>query len=162
MQEAVISVAISDDGTMCAAGTVGAKVLIFATSDNSEVASYHTKSGVNAVTFCGSGDLCSLVVGTLSGVVISYYSNTPLANGEAIPRDHRPPPELQFGNKQLVHCMAQADGGSRLAVGGHGGLVTVYSVELLRGRACVLHELTRFDAIGDVQGMAMNHDASIL
>ena len=31
MQEAVISVAISDDGSMCAAGTVGAKVLLTST-----------------------------------------------------------------------------------------------------------------------------------
>ena len=86
-------------------------MLIFATKDNSEIALFQFKSGVNAIAFCGTGEMCSVVVGTFSGFVNSYYSKAPLANGEMAPADDRVYPGVPFGNMQWVHCISQASSG---------------------------------------------------
>ena len=109
LPEAVISVAISDDSTICAAGTVAASVIIFRTEDNVQIKQIDLKSGVNAIVFCGAGETLSLVVGTFSGFVNSYYSGVPLANDEPIPADDRQFPGVMFGNAQWVHCLAGSE-----------------------------------------------------
>lgn len=137
------------------------QVLVFATADNSEVGSFSFKSGVNAVLFCGRGDFCSLIVGTFAGYINSLFSSTRVKQSDS------PPPDasqlgLKFGTGQFVHCMTKARDGTRLAVGGKGGLVSLYNVELTKGRACDLELLASFNATGDVFGVAMDENASIV
>jgi len=158
MEEAVIAVAISDDATMCAAGTVGAKIIIFSSADNSELASFKATSGISCITFCGRGSECSLVVGTFGGHLATYYSRS-ADNGEVDPENGK---TTTFGNLQYVHSVAEARGGKCLVACGKAGLVTMYRVELRHSRACVLHELVVFYAQGDTRGVAIDQAASLV
>ena len=62
MGDAVISVSLSDDGTLAAAGTTAARTVVFSVADNTELTSIQLKSGVNAVVFLGSGPIPKSIV----------------------------------------------------------------------------------------------------
>jgi len=160
LDEVVVSVALSEDSTLCAAGTVAAYAVVFTTATGTEVSRFRLSSGVNAVSFLGTGDYTSLVAGSFGGVVYSFYSGYPLSDGSS-PRANSDM-SVQFGEGQCVYCVATALGGTRLCAGGKAGLVTVYIVELRRAAAARLTEAFRFEAVGEVLSIAVDSSFTIL
>ena len=123
MGDAVISVSLSDDGTLAAAGTTAARTVVFSVADNTELTSIQLKSGVNAVVFLGSGEYTTITVGTFNGFINTYFTCVPLSNGKTAPPDEREYTGVPFSPKGTfaprgVLCMATACGGTRLVAGG--------------------------------------------
>ena len=113
-------------------------------------------TGVNAVVFVGAGDETSLIIGTFSGYLNSYYSGAPLSTGEPIPPDTRKFSGVPFGAPNACMCMAVVPGCQRLAAGGKGGLVQLYRVELSAGKACTLHMVCKIVSAGDITTVALD------
>ena len=90
MGDAVISVSLSDDGTLAAAGTTAARTVVFSVADNTELTSIQLKSGVNAVVFLGSGEYTTITVGTFNGFINTYFTCVPLSNGKTAPMESSP------------------------------------------------------------------------
>ena len=119
---------------------------------------------MNAVIFVGTGDETSLIIGTFSGYLNSYYSGAPLSTGEEIPPDLRKFSGVPFGAPNACMCMAVVPGCQRLAAGGKGGLVQLYRVELEKGKACTLHMVCKIMSAGDITTVALDtgHESQLL
>jgi len=163
MGDAVISVALSDDATLCAAGTTSARAVVFNVEENKELLSLQLQSGVNAVQFLGSGECSTLAIGTFAGFVNTYFTNVKLQGGQQPPKDERKFTGVPFGKPvRGVLCLASACGGKRLVGGGKGSLVVVFNVELKWAEAAKLQAMWQVDVKGEIVAVSLNDDATLL
>ena len=156
--DTVISVTVSDDETMFAAGGASKKAHVFSTADGRELACFACAQPINSLLFCDIHPRRAyLLAGTFGGIINAFDVSAGRDAGST-----------KFGGGgDAVHAMAIGAAGTKLAVGGKSKHIIIYNVALAEGGAAVLGaleltEAARVTPMGTVLALAFDSLAEVL
>ena len=131
--DTVISVSVSEDDSLFAAGAVNRKAVIYSTASGEVVATFMARGPINAVVLAGMGARTQVIVGTFNSQIAMWPIPT-VPDGGGASASQPPDVDISFGKTgDAVLCMAVGAQGTRLAVGGAKSRIALYAIEASSG-----------------------------